>query len=187
MASRTDKPVARDPNLIIFEVGQTLTSSLVLEDVLATVARQIVEAMDVWSVDIYNHERKSETVVHEACWARGAMTDEDLAYIGTRVSLKERPDWRRVTDQKLIVEWHVDDPDLPVEERESMGKWGYMTTLDAPLMYGDEVFGVIGICETRYVPSSVGWRRWRSTMPRCSVPRRSVTAAWRRCSTRAAR
>jgi diguanylate cyclase (GGDEF)-like protein len=151
MASRTDKPVARDPNLIIFEVGQTLTSSLVLEDVLATVARQIVEAMDVWSVDIYNHERKSETVVHEACWARGAMTDEDLAYIGTRVSLKERPDWRRVTDQKLIVEWHVDDPDLPVEERESMGKWGYMTTLDAPLMYGDEVFGVIGICETRYV------------------------------------
>jgi diguanylate cyclase (GGDEF)-like protein len=151
MANRPDKPAARDPNLIVFEVGQTLTSSLVLEDVLATVARQIGEAMDVWSVDIHNHERESETLVYEAYWSRGGMTDEDLAYVGTRVSLKERPDWRRVTEQRLIVETHIDDLDLPVEEREALGKWGYKTTVDAPLIYRDEVFGAIGVSETRYV------------------------------------
>jgi diguanylate cyclase (GGDEF)-like protein len=151
VANQPKKPVARDPNLVVFEIGQTLTSSLVLEEVLATVARQIGEAMDVWSVDIHNYERESETLIYEAYWSRGGMTDEDLAYIGTRVSLKERPDWRRVTDQRLLVEAHSDDPDLPAEEREALDKWGYKTTLDAPLTYGDEVFGAIGASETRYV------------------------------------
>jgi diguanylate cyclase (GGDEF)-like protein len=151
VTDQSKKPVARDPNLVVFEISQTLTSSLVLEEVLATVARQIGEAMDVWSVDIHNYERESDTLVYEACWNRDGITAEDLAYVGTRVSLKERPDWRRVTNQKLLVESHIDDPDLPVEEREALARWGYKSALDAPLMCGNEVFGVIGITETRYV------------------------------------
>ena len=151
MANQPKKPVARDPNLVVFEIGQTLTSSLVLEEVLATVARQIGEATDVWSVDIHNYEPENDTLVYEACLNRDGITAEDLAYVGTRVSLKERPDWRRVTDQKLLVESHIDDPDLPVEEREALARWGYKSALDAPLMYGDEVLGVIGVTETRYV------------------------------------
>jgi diguanylate cyclase (GGDEF)-like protein len=151
MAKRADKPVARDPNLIVFEVGQTLTSSLVLEDVLATVARQIGEAMDVVSVDIHNFEAETETLIYEAGWNRDGLSDEELAYVGTRVSIADRPDWRRVTDERLTVACHIDDPDLPPEEHEALAKWGYKSTIDAPLMYGDEVFGVIGFSETRYV------------------------------------
>ena len=101
----------------VLELGATLASSLVLEDVLATVARRIGEIMDVWWVDIWNYSSERDALIYEAYWCRGGMSDEDLAYVGTVTPLNERPEFRRLLEGGRAVECHIDDPDLAPGER----------------------------------------------------------------------
>ncbi len=142
------KPLPIDVRGIIAEVGATLVSSLVLEDVLATVARQVGEALGVGTVDIQDYSAERDELTYEAFWSRERATDEELAYVGTVINLADRPDFKRIVEGREPVEWHIDDPELPAEERELMVKWNELTTLDAPLIYGDEVIGTIGVTET---------------------------------------
>ncbi len=53
------------------EVGAAITSSLVLEDVLATVARRIAEALGVWECDLYEYYSESQTIIASAAWVAG--------------------------------------------------------------------------------------------------------------------
>ena len=48
---------------IACEVSAAITSSLVLEDVLADVARRLTEALDVWECDLYEYYPENATVV----------------------------------------------------------------------------------------------------------------------------
>ena len=135
----------------VLELSATLASSLVLEDVLATVARRVGEIMDVWWVDIWNYSSERDALIYEAYWCRGGMSDDDLAYVGTVTPLGERPEFRRLLEGGRAVECHIDDPDLPPEERVAYEKWGQKATLDAPLRFGDKVIGTLGVAETRHV------------------------------------
>jgi diguanylate cyclase (GGDEF)-like protein len=135
----------------VLELSATLASSLVLEDVLATVARRVGEIMDVWWVDIWNYSSERDALVYEAYWCRGGVSDEDRAFVGTVTPLDERPEFRRLLEGGCAVECHIDDPDLPPEERVAYEKWGQKATLDAPLRFGDKVIGTLGVAETRHV------------------------------------
>ena len=135
----------------VLELGAMLASSLVLEDVLATVARRIGEIMDVWWVDIWNYSSERDALIYEAYWCRDGVTDEDLAYVGTVTPLAERPEFRRLLEGGRAVECHIDDPDLAPEERAAYEKWNQKATLDAPLLFGDQAIGTLGVGETRYV------------------------------------
>jgi len=140
-----------NPFRAILDVGSALVSSLVLEEVFANVAAKIGEAMMVWAVDIQTYDRSRDVLVYEAYWCQEGVTADDRAYIGTITDLGDRPDWRRVIDGRQLVECHVDDPALSARERDELKKWGYKTTLDAPLMVGGEVIGVLGLNEKRFV------------------------------------
>jgi GAF domain-containing protein len=140
-----------NPFRAILDVGAALVSSLELEEVFANVAQKIGEAMMVWSVDIQTLDREQGVLLYEAFWCREGVSDDDRAYVGTVTDVRDRPDWRRVVDGGEVVEWHLDDASLPPEERESMTRWGYKTTLDAPLAVGGEVIGVLGVAESRFV------------------------------------
>jgi GAF domain-containing protein len=140
-----------NPFRAILDVGAALVSSLELEEVFANVAQKIGEAMMAWSVDIQTYDRERGTLLYEAFWCQGGATEADSAYLGTVIDIRTRPDWLRVVEGRDVVEWHIDDPDLPAVEREGMKAWGYKTTLDAPLMVGDQVIGILGLSETRFV------------------------------------
>ena len=61
----------------------------------------------------------------------------------------EWPSLARIVRTREVVEVHIDDDDLPDLERQQMQRWGEKTTLDAALIHGDEVIGVLGLTETR--------------------------------------
>ena len=158
-AARSSHVTAGRREHAVLELSATLASSLVLEDVLSTVARRIGEIMDVWWVDIWNYSSERDALIYEAYWCRGGVTDEDLAYIGTVTALDERPEFRRLLEGKRAVECHIDDPDLAPEERAAYEKWGQKATLDAPLIFGDRVIGTLGVGETRHVRHFTGDER----------------------------
>ena len=137
-----------DPYETVLEVGATLAGSLDLDRVLATIARQVGEALDVSECDIQDYDEQQNTLTFSAVW-KIDLTPEDLDYVGTVISLDERPSFAEVIVQRRPVEAYADDPEMEPEERAAMERWQERATLDAPIVYGDEVIGVIGLVESR--------------------------------------
>ena len=117
-----------------------------LEDVLATVARRIAEALDVWECDLCEYYADTETIVAAACWAR-QMTPEDYAWVGTRMSLSERPTYRRVVLAREYSEAYADDEVKDAVDGGLMDQWGELATLAVPLVFEDTVIGSFTLIE----------------------------------------
>jgi GGDEF domain-containing protein len=128
------------------ELGASVTSSVVLEDVLATVARRIAEALDVWECDLCEYYADAETIVAAACWAR-QMTPEDYAWVGTRMSLSERPTYRPVVLARECTEAYADDEVKDAADGGLMEEWGELATLTVPLVFEDTVIGSFTLIE----------------------------------------
>ena len=133
---------------ILAEVSATLASSLAAEDILATVARQIGEAMGVFSCDIWEYEPGARHMTFVATWCAAAENPYGDA-VGDAAELDDWDNMLAVVEGRQTVELHCDDPDLPPTDRASFDKWGFQTTIDAPLVHGDRVIGVLGLVETR--------------------------------------
>jgi GAF domain-containing protein len=150
-----------DPLRLLLNVGAALVSSSVGDEALQDVARAIGEAMNVATAEIQGYDAERDALVVMGCWSRDDVGDSGLAPLGSVIALSERPDFRRVVDRRETVEVRVDEPGLAAEEREVMALRGYQTTLDAPLVVGDEVVGVLGVTETRFVRRFMAMERER--------------------------
>src|SRR5664279_2945923 len=138
----------RSPQRILAEVSATLASSLAAEDILATVARQIGEAMGVYSCDIWEYEPSSRRMTFVVTWC-AAEANPYGDSVGETVALDAWESMLPVVDGRQTVELHSDDTDLLPRDRASFEKWGFQTTVDAPLVYEERVIGVLGLVETR--------------------------------------
>jgi len=138
----------RSAQSILAEVSATLASSLAAEDILATVARQIGEAMGVFSCDIWEYEPGARHMTFVATWCAAEENPYGDA-VGDTAELDDWDNMLAVVEGRRTVELHSDDPDLPPTDRASFNKWGFQTTIDTPLVYGDRVIGVLGLVETR--------------------------------------
>jgi diguanylate cyclase (GGDEF)-like protein len=129
-------------------VGAAVTSSLVLEDVLATVARRIAEALGVWECDLYEYYSESQTIVASATWSR-EMTQDDIAWPGTAVALKDRESYRAVFIDGGSSEAYADDEALDPADRELMVKWGELASFSLALVFEGSVIGCLTLVEKR--------------------------------------
>ncbi len=142
------REVARRQSLLL-ETMRALTSTLVLEDVLALAARGAGEAMGVFSADINVYAPEENTMTEVAYWALD-VTPDDEAYTGNSISLDERPFYYPNIDDPVLVEVQLDDPDFPEQERQIAARWGEHSSLIAPLMYGGRLIGLLGCMEKRW-------------------------------------
>jgi diguanylate cyclase (GGDEF)-like protein len=146
MPSAARRSAAADPYQVVFEVGATLIGSLDLDHVFATIARQVGEALDVQYCDIHEFDIANDAMTCVAVWTPEPDPEEE-AYVGTVVPLSERHGVRGVLGEGTLLEEYVDDVALPDEERALMRHWGELASLEAPLVYGDEVIGVLCVAE----------------------------------------
>jgi GAF domain-containing protein len=141
-----DRHTVANPLRPLLDVAEALVSSLVLEEALTNTAAAIGRAMSVSKVDIYAYDRERDVLVFEAKWDVDGLTPEKLAVVGSEIDLRARPSWRQILEGN-VVELHINDPELPPEERAIYERYGQKTTLDAPLMVGGEVIGVMGVVQ----------------------------------------
>jgi diguanylate cyclase (GGDEF)-like protein len=135
---------------LLLDTMRALTSTLVLEDVLALAARSAAEVMGVFSADINVYSPVENTMTEVAYWAL-EITPEDEAYSGSTISLDERPDYYAFVHDPVLVERQLDDPGFPPQEREIADQWGEMSALIVPLVYGERFIGLMGCMEKRWV------------------------------------
>jgi diguanylate cyclase (GGDEF)-like protein len=127
-----------------------LTSSLVLDDVLASVARRSAEILDLWECDIYDYRAGEHCTVGLALWAREPHP-ADGDWVGSIATLDEQPSFARALCERCVIENSIDDPALPPIERERMEFWGEKTCLLVPLVFKDEAIGCLELVEKRAV------------------------------------
>jgi diguanylate cyclase (GGDEF)-like protein len=132
------------------DVVFAITSSRVLDEVLANVARRTAEALDVWECDIYDYRPAEDITVGLALWSREPHP-ADMEWLGSTQDLADQPIFRRVLRERRTMVSHIDDPLLPAEDRRGMEWWGEKSCLLVPLVYDGEVIGCLELVEKRGV------------------------------------
>lgn len=132
---------------IIAEVGATIASALTLDEVMSTIARQVGEAFGVTSCDIHRYSPETDLLDYVASWGMAEDFSEDEAGVGESYAPELRPSFVPVVRHRQVVEMHRDDPDLPADEIPHMDRWHERSILNAPLEFGGQVIGVLGLVE----------------------------------------
>ena len=129
----------------LLHAGQTITSSLVLEEVLAVLARKVVDGLDSQFCLIWEYALAEDALVMRA------GHDVEGAYVPEQkvVGLAERSSERAIMEGAVPVLETLSDAQLDPGVRRSMETWGEKTCLSLPLRFGDERLGILVIGETK--------------------------------------
>ena len=101
----------RDPYAVVLEVGTTLASTLDPDEVAQTIARQVGESLDVQWCDINEYDADARAFTYVAVWSK-ALRGVDTEYLGTVVTLDERPERDAVLRKGDVLETYADDEGL---------------------------------------------------------------------------
>jgi diguanylate cyclase (GGDEF)-like protein len=137
-----DEQQARFDSLL--HAGRSITSSLVLQDVLDAVAREVVDALGAGYCVIWEYVEADDAIFERA----GFSLDPAYTVDGDVIELDERPHEREILFSRELVIETLSDPGLDAQSRESMERWGEKTCLSLPLWVGDSPLGVLAVCET---------------------------------------
>ncbi len=131
------------------EIVSAITSSLVLDEVLASIAHRTCEVLELWECDIYGWVAPQEEAACLAVWAlEPEPGDED--WVGGRLRLTEHPTFRRVLHEGRLLAAYLADPGLPAADRARMEAWGERSCLLVPLLFKGEVIGCLQLIEKRH-------------------------------------
>ena len=131
------------------EIVSAITSSLVLDEVLASIAHRTCEVLELWECDIYGWVSPQEEAACLAVWAlEPEPGDED--WVGGRLRLTEHPTFRRVLHEGRLLAAYLADPGLPAADRARMEAWGERSCLLVPLIFKGEVIGCLQLIEKRH-------------------------------------
>ncbi len=134
----------------LLESSRALGSTMILDEVLQVLAEHVGRAIDAASSFIYEYLPEQDAVIWRCQYQRDGEREYDDP-IGTVYPLDFFPIDNAVIHDREIVAVSVDDPDLDEKSRADMVGWGETTMLSVPLVYGDEVVGLMELCETDYV------------------------------------
>ena len=123
-----------------------MTSTLDLDELLATIAEAAGQALDAaeCAIDIYDEE--ADSLVIRAYHQRDPLEDP-AEWIGRSYSLADYPQDRVTLLTGVITEEHVSEPDLDEANRRSMLDDGEKTHLTVPLVHEGRAIGLLVFVE----------------------------------------
>lgn len=134
---------------LLLDTGEVIASSMDLSEALSKVTEWLTYALDVAWADIYEYRAATEELTVVAFYQIEGVPAAD-GWLGTSFSGDLLGDWRRSIHERCAVTIYADDPDLSPQDSVEMEKWGERATLAVPLIYRDEVIGLLDVAESRY-------------------------------------
>ena len=127
----------------LLNAGRSITSSLVVQDVLDALAREVVETLGSDYCVIWEYLPDDDALLERAGYGRV----DGFSVDGEVIACAERPYEREILFSEGPVLETLSDPALHPDSRESMERWGEKTCLSLPLRFGSEAIGVLVVCE----------------------------------------
>ena len=121
--------------------GAEISRALAGDDAPQVIARCVAQALGAWECDLTEYDAETRTLTATAMWS-AEMTTADRAWVGSVLTLAERPGYVPIIDEGQCVASGIDDPDLHPSDRAAMLEWGEVASLSVPLHYRDR--GVVG-------------------------------------------
>lgn len=123
--------------------------SQVLAQTLVALATQVAEALGCSECCIYEYLPERRDIRAQAIWSV-ELTDRDREWIGQVNHLVDLPDFDAViSSREILVSYPEDDVNTAMRGAETMGYWGELASLYAPIVHGDEVLGILELTEKR--------------------------------------
>jgi diguanylate cyclase (GGDEF)-like protein len=129
----------------LLSASRAVSSTLVVEDVLARVARTAAETLQADVCYIYEYLHDDDAIAWQAMFERahGPQAQE----LGTVFPLTDFPEDREILQNGVIIEENLSDAELPPSARASMLEWGQQTLLSVPLLIEDRAVGLLEIAQ----------------------------------------
>ena len=171
----------------LLHAGRSITSSLVLQDVLDAVAREVVHTFGASYCVIWEYAQNEDALLERA----GFGVEDGFTVDDGVLLLEERPREREILFSREPVLETLSDPALDAQSRASMEEWGEKTCLSLPLRFGEMTLGVLIICETererRFTSEELDLAMGLANQalgrgaqcPRVPRPRSGATWSWR--------
>ena len=132
----------------VFETGARLTGLTDPDGALWFIVREVGKALDVRWCDINEYDAEARVLRYLAVWSRH-LRKVDLDYVGTVVSLDERPGRDAVLRKGDVLVQYADDPHLDPLEAEVMRKYDEWAVMEVPLVYGGQPIGILSVMDSR--------------------------------------
>jgi len=132
---------------LLLESTRAISTSVELDEVLAIVARTTAQALGAEQCQIQEYDAAANTVTPIAFWQRQAERPEPDSMHKT-FSLADEPEERAFLEAKAVVQQLRSDPEVADTTRAIMDKYGDLSYLNVPLVFGDQSFGVMVLVET---------------------------------------
>ena len=129
----------------LLSASRVVSSTLVVEDVLARVAQTATDALQADVCYIYEYLPDEDAIAWQAMVERvhGPQAQE----LGTVFPLDDFPEDREILKRGVIVEENLSDDDLPPSARASMTEWGQQTLLSVPLLIESRPVGLLEVAQ----------------------------------------
>jgi len=131
----------------LLDSSRTLTSAVVLEDILNVVCREAASALETAEAVIYEYVAEREVFVFRAIY-QTEPSEEAQVQIGAEYDVDKRPGDREMLHSGAIVEDRVSDPSLDHHVRETMAEWGEKTCLNVPMLFEGSPVGELILIES---------------------------------------
>ena len=144
---------------LLLETGAAIASSVDLRTTLATINERLVQTLGVAWSDVYDYHADSDEL-EVISFFQVPGVPPDAGWPGTRFTAESWPDGLASVHTRRSQTMYYDYSRLSFEDFAGMASWGEKATLTVPLVYGDEVFGVLDVAESRYprrfTPDEIG-------------------------------
>ena len=142
-----DEATRRNDELAtILGATEALVSTVDLNEVLLAVSWRLREALGSEVVEIYEYEPVLSRLTHVVHAAADEYWYETPEWIGVYDLADDEFLTRSITRRETMVVY-VDDPDVPQQTRDEMKKWDDTAALWIPMVYKDEVLGMVWTSE----------------------------------------
>jgi diguanylate cyclase (GGDEF)-like protein len=119
----------------------------VLGDTLVRLAEQVANAVDCSECCIYEYIADRHALRAQALWSR-VLSKNDIDWVGETHRLADAPGFERVIeDREVLVSYPDDEVDAATAGFETMEYWGERAAVWAPIVYGDQVLGMLELTE----------------------------------------
>ena len=122
---------------------------MALDETLDTITRLLMDKLSLAWSNIYDYDPVSGGVKVIAYNQLPEVPPSD-DWVGKAFRYTDYPDWRVCIEERRPVVTYADDPELFTVD-EDIERWGDQSTLTVPLIYQDELFGLLDVAECRYL------------------------------------
>jgi len=129
----------------LVEAGRAITSSVMLEDVLDTVARETVAALGTTDCIIYVYDKPTDTLTAQAFYE---VEPSAWDWSSTTYAVAEYPLGRELLERGEVRLERLSDERLDPASRLSMERWSEKSCLSIPLSFGGEPMGLAVLTES---------------------------------------